>query len=275
MSGLADSPSTTTADTTAPSDSTTRSWNQLPYTRSEWAAIHGVWPELLPFAASGFDPIDDLATIARMLADTPVTTRQVSARWLTGPDGLDLGTGADSLRFSLDMATVIHGWWPIGETSNGTQYANPDYVHAHTFADDGDTITDMDERVGLLETVGRIGLPMARLTPAFGATTHNGVQCTARRHLPVQFADLRQWGLGMLARTIKTMRAWAAWDTANGWYDHYPVADIGACFGWTDSTVVDHQRNHAGEYTPPADPTLETPGTQWSSPGTLIGGGDR
>lgn len=218
-------------------------WSNEPFTRADWADLHGVHSTLIPYSYLGSkNPIRIYCTLANYLPDLAAYKRRVSTSRLTTI--LDLET-----KYPLGDALLLHGWWCGGtRPSSGPYYYNPAYVHAYG----PDELPGETVQIRLLYRAAAFNVPPSRIARIFGAP-HARIadndrtylaNCTrdAAKSLNVSWAAERRRGRTTMQRTMKTLRAWG-----------YPNSTIAHAFNVGMSTVSEHV-SAIPDYHPPEDP---------------------
>lgn len=156
----------------------------------------------------------------------------------------------------LDRMLILHGLYPIAETptaASRAHYANPEYVHHHTYT----ALTDPDERADWLARYARTPfVPAAQIGRHFGVRVAGAPDVAPESdewladviaRADVDWHAERALGWREFGRTLATCRVWG--------YDDAVLAHV---FGTTEAAIERAVRVVATRgFSPPAvDPTV-------------------
>lgn len=155
----------------------------------------------------------------RKYVTRPVLASELPAFNTSSPTGVD-GHQKASSTLVTDML-LLHGLYPVESVetnADATHYANPKYVHSHTYPH----VTDPAERVEWLERYARLAIVSpATVAEHFGLADDPAALRRVIRDAPVDWTRERHHGQRVFGRTVATALAWGydadvvapAWNT--------------------------------------------------------------
>lgn len=230
-------------------------WSSRNQSRRKWGLQNGVHPTVFPFTyVKKENPLDIMLSLVNYLeAREPHQQRLTTSRILSVT-----GSGANTAPYGSHRdAMIMRGWWPGGqENSSGVYFCNPEYVHSHG----SNYALSERERAKMLYISAAYYRRTKMLAPMFGYFDIDDpaaevAHCAQR--IGVAWAHERALGRDVMARMIKTLRAWG-----------YTVPVIAHAFNYPTRTTYDLSAL-VPEYHPPEDPSYrytDDPGTPESIP---------
>lgn len=230
-------------------------YGSLPVVMKVFRNRLGIRASFVPVAARRYNQLRILYQLGEYVADLPPTRKYVRRGHLANhlpvfntersPVGSHLGHRNASSAVLKPML-LLHGLYPVdnGETAaEDTHYANPQYVHAHTYP----TVTGPGERDEWLEQYARLGLvPIGQVAQHLGAADMQELGDIIDR-AGVDWHAQRERGLRIMGRTLATNLAWG-----------YDPDVLATAFGTTAAAVKHAARDVAlrGFQPPSRDPSI-------------------
>ena len=207
-----------------------------------FADHYNVHAQFLPFANRVHNPLDVLRAVKAAINVAPATSQYIRRADVEKQYDGSRVAGGDAWA-PVDVF-LVHGAYPLewNEFTSGVKrFANPRYIHLHELP----SATDTDDRLDWLDRYTALGtVGQTDILSHLGYRTRSGLSDFLRTQ-EYDWRAKRQAGLDTRARTWKTLAAWGA---------HY--RDIAAAFDTSTAAVEKTINRRAGDFEPPADPTI-------------------